>query len=175
MTQGSTRQVRWDAFRLGPHPPDVWTWRGMCGNGREVCGRGVGESRIRAIPISHRADARASRPHAIWPVCCGAARSSTTTGTCDVPIATGATRTIRSGSSDFGRCSQPFNRCDSGLCPSGFWGSPEAFTPLVAFRETHRCGRQSGQSRHLSSYPKAKVLAYRWSRYSGYAFSAAQL
>ena len=43
-------------------------------------------------------------------------------------------RPERSGSatSDFGWwCAQPFSLCYSGLCPSGLWGSPEGFSPLV--------------------------------------------
>jgi hypothetical protein len=36
------------------------------------------------------------------PVCCGAARSATATGSCGVPIATGSARMVRAGASDFG-------------------------------------------------------------------------
>ena len=38
-------------------------------------------------------------------------------------------------------------------------GRPEGYTPLVAFRRTYGGGRQSGRSRHMIPYPKAKVLS----------------
>src|SRR6266404_127391 len=77
--------------------------------------------------------------------CCGAARSTLTTASCGVPIATGSARSFRAGSSAFGWwCAHAVEALDS--------------IPLVAFRGTHGSGRQSGQSRQYRLLSKSQGL-----------------
>jgi formylglycine-generating enzyme required for sulfatase activity len=66
---------------------NVWEWT------RSLWGGGPGVSRITDIPISQVMGERTSRPPMKPSVCCGAARSTMTTGTCGVPIASGVFRT----------------------------------------------------------------------------------
>jgi hypothetical protein len=129
----------------------------MSGNGRGVY---QGINPTRCISQSGRG-AKTYRRIEMHPVCGGAGRSTTPTGPCGMPIASGTTRSIRAGTSGFGWwCAQPFSLCYSGLCPSGFWGNPEGFSPLVVHRATEIGQHVSGVMPKccLGGSPRARYL-----------------
>ena len=89
-------------------------------------------------------------------VCCGAARSTVPSGGAlclsrqvlpvhfeQVPRLSGGVRPA-------------FSLCYSGPCPSGLWGSPEGFTPLVAFHGTYGSGRNQGNRVILAPIQKPR-------------------
>ena len=62
--------------------------------------------------------------------CCGAARSSMSSGTCGVPVAAAIIRSVDSGASGFGWwCAHGLDLWCSGLCPSGLWAESRGVYP----------------------------------------------
>jgi hypothetical protein len=138
MTRESIPPMLWDVFPEVPARIQSRICVGTCWSGRGVCG---GSTLI--LWISKGKDSeKIWMQGEMWPVCCGAARSPAPSGSCGVPFASGTTRSVRTGSSGFGWCCSQAVEL-SGLCPSGLWGRPEGFSPLVIFAPL---GKDRGRS-----------------------------
>src|SRR5439155_2626768 len=88
MPQASTPPALWAAFRV---EPALMAWKnlvGMCGSGRGLSGGLIGTSRILAIPIKLRMDAKICRHQKMDCACCGAARAGAVLRACAAPPAT---------------------------------------------------------------------------------------
>ncbi len=84
---GKTTSVH--AYRRAPVPMGCWTWRATCRSGRGACGGRVGRGQTTDIRTGRLTDVRTWMPGERCSGCCGAGRSTTPTGTCGVPIASG--------------------------------------------------------------------------------------